>query len=48
MEHGKADSKEDHPESANGAPCAIQIIAPRFCDEECLEAVKIIDGVLNV
>ncbi|KXH28971.1 hypothetical protein CSIM01_02040 [Colletotrichum simmondsii] len=35
------------PEATDGAPCAVQIIAPRFRDEECLEAVGIIDKILN-
>ncbi|KAK0371726.1 hypothetical protein CLIM01_10932 [Colletotrichum limetticola] len=35
------------PEATDGAPCAIQIIAPRFRDEECLEAVGVIDKILN-
>ncbi|KAL2877018.1 hypothetical protein SGCOL_007637 [Colletotrichum sp. CLE4] len=35
------------PEATDGAPCAVQVIAPRFRDEECLEAVGIIDKILN-
>ncbi|OHF00182.1 amidase [Colletotrichum orchidophilum] len=31
------------PEESDGAPCSIQVIAPRFHDEECLEAMRIID-----
>ncbi|KAL2064572.1 hypothetical protein VTL71DRAFT_3709 [Oculimacula yallundae] len=31
------------PEATDGAPCAIQVIAPRFRDEECLQAMRIID-----
>ncbi|KAF5010076.1 hypothetical protein FDECE_3742 [Fusarium decemcellulare] len=31
------------PEAWHGAPCAIQVVAPRFRDEECLQAMKIID-----
>ncbi|KAL6924167.1 hypothetical protein ACHAPO_011495 [Fusarium lateritium] len=31
------------PEETDGAPCAIQIVAPRFRDEECLQAMQIID-----
>lgn len=38
---------QDIPEATHGAPCAVQIIAPRFRDEECLEAVGIIDKILN-
>ncbi|KAF6797481.1 Acetamidase 4 [Colletotrichum musicola] len=32
------------PEASDGAPCAIQVVAPRFRDEECLEAIRIIDA----
>ncbi|CAK7238286.1 hypothetical protein SEUCBS140593_010512 [Sporothrix eucalyptigena] len=35
------------PEVYNGAPCAVQVIAPRFRDEECLHAMTIIDTVLK-
>ncbi|KXH59315.1 hypothetical protein CSAL01_11001 [Colletotrichum salicis] len=35
------------PEATDGAPCTVQLIAPRFRDEECLEAVGIIDKILN-
>ncbi|TIC89846.1 Acetamidase [Colletotrichum higginsianum] len=31
------------PEASDGAPCAIQVVAPRFRDEECLQAMRIID-----
>ncbi|EFQ27304.1 amidase [Colletotrichum graminicola] len=31
------------PEACDGAPCAIQVVAPRFRDEECLQAMRIID-----
>ncbi|KAF7548131.1 hypothetical protein G7Z17_g7278 [Cylindrodendrum hubeiense] len=31
------------PEALHGAPCTLQIIAPRFRDEECLNAMRIID-----
>ncbi|KAJ4004799.1 hypothetical protein NW752_009535 [Fusarium irregulare] len=31
------------PDATDGAPCAIQIVAPRFRDEECLQAMQIID-----
>ncbi|KAI9040537.1 general amidase GmdB [Aspergillus affinis] len=33
----------DNPSSTHGAPCALQIIAPRFHDEKCLSAARIID-----
>ncbi|KAI1842880.1 hypothetical protein JX266_010898 [Neoarthrinium moseri] len=36
-----------NPDAWDGAPCAIQIIAPRFRDEECLAAMRIIDKDLN-
>ncbi|RAL07391.1 general amidase GmdB [Aspergillus homomorphus CBS 101889] len=32
-----------HPEAVDGAPCAIQVIAPRFQDELCLAAAGIVD-----
>ncbi|KAH6668811.1 general amidase-B [Halenospora varia] len=35
------------PALVDGAPCAIQVAAPRFQDEECLYAAKVIDDVLN-
>ncbi|KAL3464417.1 amidase signature domain-containing protein [Aspergillus heterothallicus] len=31
------------PEIVSGAPCALQIIAPKFQDEKCLSAARIID-----
>ncbi|KAA8650657.1 hypothetical protein EYZ11_002805 [Aspergillus tanneri] len=31
------------PELVDGAPCALQVIAPRYKDEECLLAAKVID-----
>ncbi|KAI3537871.1 amidase [Colletotrichum filicis] len=31
------------PEATDGAPCSLQVIAPRFYDEECLNAMRIID-----
>ncbi|KAI8243308.1 hypothetical protein K4K55_008531 [Colletotrichum sp. SAR 10_96] len=31
------------PEASDGAPCSIQVVAPRFHDEQCLEAIRIID-----
>ncbi|KAK7414029.1 hypothetical protein QQX98_007061 [Neonectria punicea] len=31
------------PEALHGAPCALQIVAPRYRDEECLRAMRIID-----
>ncbi|KAL3457549.1 amidase signature domain-containing protein [Aspergillus heterothallicus] len=31
------------PEAVDGAPCAVQVIAPRFQDEKCLWASEIID-----
>ncbi|KAM0341695.1 hypothetical protein ACHAPU_009943 [Fusarium lateritium] len=36
------------PEATDGAPCAVQIIAPRFRDEECLQAMGIIDKAIRV
>ncbi|EEY19601.1 acetamidase [Verticillium alfalfae VaMs.102] len=47
--HGpkNADPKIDIPEAADGAPCAIQIVAPRFHDEECLQAMELIDKELR-
>lgn len=34
-------------EKTDGAPCSVQVVTRRFKDEECLEAAKIIDAVLN-
>ncbi|GLA63123.1 hypothetical protein AtubIFM54640_004262 [Aspergillus tubingensis] len=31
------------PDAVDGAPCAIQVIAPRFQDEKCLSAARVID-----
>ncbi|KAL4972618.1 amidase signature domain-containing protein [Aspergillus desertorum] len=31
------------PNAVDGAPCVIQVITPRFRDEECLRAARIID-----
>ncbi|KZL64569.1 general amidase [Colletotrichum tofieldiae] len=39
---GRFDADYD-PEASDGAPCAIQVVAPRFRDEECLQAIRIID-----
>jgi amidase len=33
----------DDPDAVDGAPCAIQVIAPRFQDEKCLWAAAIVD-----
>ncbi|KAI5862039.1 amidase [Durotheca rogersii] len=35
------------PVQVDGAPCAVQIVAPKFKDEECLWAAGIIDSSLN-
>lgn len=37
----------DNPEEVDGAPCAIQIITPRFQDEACLWIADIIDRVIQ-
>ncbi|KAJ5498092.1 hypothetical protein N7453_007143 [Penicillium expansum] len=37
-----------HPDEVDGAPCAVQVITPRFQDEKCLWAADIIDRVLAV
>ncbi|KAJ5448133.1 Amidase [Penicillium cf. griseofulvum] len=37
-----------HPDEVDGAPCAIQVITPRFQDEKCLWAADIIDRALAV
>ncbi|KAJ5362604.1 hypothetical protein N7541_003448 [Penicillium brevicompactum] len=36
------------PDEVDGAPCAVQVIAPHFQDEKCLWAADIIDKVLTV
>jgi len=33
--------------AVEGAPCAIQVVAPRFQDEELLRAGKAIDDILH-
>ncbi|CAI7663578.1 unnamed protein product [Penicillium glandicola] len=49
MTTGYDDSQPDyHPDEVDGAPCAIQVITPRFQDEKCLWAADIIDRVLAV
>ncbi|GME38785.1 hypothetical protein GTA08_BOTSDO05197 [Neofusicoccum parvum] len=35
------------PEINHGAPRAVQIVAPRFGDEKCLAAARIVDEILN-
>ncbi|KAJ5503403.1 Amidase [Penicillium fimorum] len=37
-----------HPDEVDGAPCAIQVITPRFQDEVCLWAADIIDRALAI
>ncbi|OQE39114.1 hypothetical protein PENCOP_c007G08507 [Penicillium coprophilum] len=44
-----SDTQPDyHPDEVNGAPCAIQVITPRFQDEKCLWAADIIDRALAI
>ncbi|KAK9586274.1 hypothetical protein V6Z92_005230 [Aspergillus fumigatus] len=35
------------PDSIDGAPTAIQVVAPRFQDEKCLRAARIIDATIQ-
>ncbi|KAG5967747.1 hypothetical protein E4U58_002118 [Claviceps cyperi] len=35
------------PEDVDGAPCALQIVTPRFLDEQCLVYAEIIEGDLQ-
>ncbi|CRL26866.1 Amidase [Penicillium camemberti] len=43
------DAQPDYlPDEVDGAPCAIQVITPRFQDEKCLWAADIIDRALAV
>ncbi|KAJ4348593.1 uncharacterized protein N0V89_009971 [Didymosphaeria variabile] len=35
------------PNAMDGAPCAVQVVAPRLQDEECLQAMRIIDQALK-
>ncbi|TEA19127.1 Acetamidase [Colletotrichum sidae] len=45
-EYQKATERFDadyDPETCDKAPCAIQVVAPRFRDEDCLAAIRIID-----
>lgn len=37
----------DVPDATDGAPCALQLITPRFQDEKCLAAARIIDRHLR-
>lgn len=47
-QEGSAEFDADYdPEAGDGAPCAIQVITPRYHDEECLAAMKIIDKELR-
>ncbi|KAJ5824141.1 Amidase [Penicillium robsamsonii] len=48
MTTGANTQPDYHPDEVDGAPCAIQIITPRFQDEECLWAADIIDRALAV
>ncbi|CAL5873664.1 uncharacterized protein PFLUO_LOCUS7946 [Penicillium psychrofluorescens] len=36
-----------HPDEVDGAPCAVQVVAPRFQDERCLWAAEIIDRAIQ-
>ncbi|OOQ84839.1 general amidase-B [Penicillium brasilianum] len=36
-----------HPEEVDGAPCAIQVITPRFQDEQCLAAAELIERAIR-
>ncbi|KAJ5675544.1 hypothetical protein N7462_008441 [Penicillium macrosclerotiorum] len=36
------------PEELDGAPCAIQIVTPRFQDEKCLAAAEIIEKAIRM
>ena len=42
------ESPLDIPHAVDGAPTAIEIFAPRFRDEDCLEAIRIIDRDIKV
>lgn len=37
----------DIPDEVDGAPCAIQVVTPRFQDEACLRAADIIDRAIR-
>jgi amidase len=37
----------DYPDEVDGAPCAIQIITPRFQDEKCLAAAELIEKAIR-
>lgn len=39
--------RADIPEEVDGAPCAIQIITPRFQDEKCLQIADVIDRTIQ-
>ncbi|KAF7715773.1 Uncharacterized protein PECH_006218 [Penicillium ucsense] len=36
-----------HPDQVDGAPCAIQVITPRFHDEQCLAAAELIERAIR-
>ncbi|KAF0638902.1 hypothetical protein FPSE5266_05720 [Fusarium pseudograminearum] len=36
-----------NPEVWDGAPCGLQVVARRMCDEECLEAIKVIEKAIQ-
>ncbi|KAF4984102.1 hypothetical protein FZEAL_641 [Fusarium zealandicum] len=49
FEKGQALFDPDYqPEVMHGAPCALQVVTPRFQDEECLRAMQIIDKSLRL
>ncbi|PYI08821.1 general amidase gmdB [Aspergillus sclerotiicarbonarius CBS 121057] len=47
MVTGDAVQPDYHPDEVDGAPCAIQVITPRFQDEKCLWAADIIDRSIH-
>ncbi|KAJ5128804.1 hypothetical protein N7448_002517 [Penicillium atrosanguineum] len=47
METGDDVQPDYHPDEVDGAPCAVQIITPKFQDEKCLWAADIVDKALR-
>lgn len=43
----RRDNAVDDPAATDRAPCAVQVVAPKFKDEECLRAAAMIDHVLK-
>ncbi|OQE22562.1 hypothetical protein PENSTE_c010G04536 [Penicillium steckii] len=47
MSTGDGPQPDYIPEEVDGAPCAIQVITPRFQDEKCLQIADVIDRTIQ-